>query len=61
MHRLRADGEVLEFSHHALIDCPLERHDEGGKALQRLPAPCHEFRLVPARRVLDVNFAFVTE
>src|SRR3954466_4437500 len=40
--------EVGEFLDHALIDRPLERHDQRRQVLHRLPAPADEFGLVRA-------------
>src|SRR5262245_36295685 len=40
--------ECDELLHHALIDRPLERNDQLGKVLHRLPAPADKLRLVPA-------------
>ena len=51
--------ELREFLHHPLVDLPLERHDQVGKLLHRLPAPFDEFRLVAAGRMRDVDLAVV--
>src|SRR3981189_384183 len=40
-----ATGEPGKFLHHALIDRALERNDQVGKILHRLPAPADELRL----------------
>src|SRR5260363_71120 len=49
-------GEGGEFLDHALIDRPLERHDQRRQVLHRLPAPADEFGLVDAAaRTLDVD------
>src|SRR5260221_2182751 len=47
--------EAGKFLHHALIDRPLERHDQSRKILHRLPAPADEFRLVAAAGAHDVD------
>ena len=49
--------QTSEFLHHALVDRALERHDEGGQVGDRLPAPGHEFGLVPAAGMRDVDLA----
>src|ERR1700721_2296452 len=51
-----AARELGKFLHHALIDRPLERHDQLGKILHRLPAPGDEFRLVAAAGTGAVDF-----
>ena len=44
--------ELRERLHDPLVDLALERHDQVGKILHRLPAPVDEFRLVAAARSL---------
>src|ERR1700688_5035222 len=51
-----AAREPGKFLHHALIDRPLERNDQFGEVLHRLPAPVDEFRLVTAAGAADVDF-----
>ena len=51
--------EIREFPDHALIDRPLERDDQVGQVLHRLPAPLDEFRLVCRRGAGDVDLALV--
>src|SRR5258708_25060464 len=51
----RNDGVTLvarepgKFLHHALVDRPLERNDQIGQILHRLPTPTDDLRLVTAR------------
>src|ERR1700744_3791871 len=52
-------GELGKFLHHALIDRPLERHDQIGKILHRLPAPFDELGLVAAAGARGVDFVIV--
>jgi len=40
--------EISEFLYHPLVDRALERHDQLGKILHRLPTPLDEFGLVAA-------------
>src|SRR5262249_34073791 len=47
--------KLPELLHDALIDLALERHDQFGKILHRLPAPAHEFGLVAAGGARDVD------
>src|SRR6185312_15457779 len=49
-------GELSKLLDHPLIDRALERHDQFGKVLHRLPAPLDEFRLVAAAGARDVDF-----
>src|ERR1700756_5357179 len=44
-----------EFLDHALIDRALERHDQPGEVLHRLPAPADELGLVPAAGACDID------
>src|ERR1043166_4557933 len=53
-------GEMPELLDHPLVGLALERHDQVGKILHRLPAPRDEFRLVAARGVLNVDLAVVS-
>ena len=48
-----------EFLHHPLVDRPLERDDELGQILHRLPAPLDEFRLVTGGRVRGLTGALL--
>src|SRR5882672_6996275 len=50
-----AAGELREFLDHALVDRALERNDQVGKILHRLPAPADELGLVTAAGALDVD------
>src|SRR6266404_1802014 len=54
-----AAREAGKFLHHALIDRPLERDDQLGKILHRLPAPGDELRLVAAAGTGDVDFGIL--
>src|SRR5258708_29583413 len=47
--------EAGKFLHHALIDRPLERHDQFREILHRLPAPADEFGLVAAAGARDID------
>src|ERR1700692_2548720 len=51
-----AAREPGKFLHHALIDRPLERNDQVGEILHRLPAPADELRLVAAAGARDIDF-----
>src|ERR1700737_3589654 len=60
----RNDGITLtarepgKFLHHALVDRALERNDQVGKILHRLPAPADELRLVAAG-ARDIDFGIL--
>src|ERR1700738_973409 len=53
-----ATGEPGKFLHHALVDRALERNDQVGKILHRLPAPADELRLVAAG-ARDIDFGIL--
>src|SRR5262249_17631756 len=53
----RVPGEFLKLLHHLLVDRPLEWHDQVDDVRQLLPTPLHEFRVVAAGGVRDVDFA----
>src|SRR5450432_3178144 len=55
-----ATGEPGKFLHHALVDRPLERHDQVGKIFHRLPAPVDELRLVAAAGARHIDFGIRT-
>src|SRR5260221_12522730 len=49
--------EFRKFLHHALVTGRLERTDQLGKFLHRLPPPAHEFRFVAAAAgTRDIDF-----
>src|SRR5258706_8641996 len=50
-----AAREPGKFLHHALVDRPLERTDQIGEFLHRLPTPTHDLRLVPPARARDID------
>src|ERR1700733_3893609 len=52
-------GELRKFLHHALIDRPLERHDQIREIFHRLPAPFDELGLVAAAGAGDIDFLVV--
>src|SRR5262249_46121745 len=56
----RVPGKFLELLHYLLVDRPLERHDQVDDVGQLLPAPLHEFRIVAAGGVRDVDFAVLS-
>src|SRR5262245_30655066 len=51
--------QLRELLHHPLVHRPLERHDELRDLLQSLPAPGHEFRLVAASGMRDVDLGLL--
>jgi len=51
-----AAREVGKFLHHALVNRPLEWHDQIGKILHRLPTPRDELGLVAAAGAGDIEF-----
>src|SRR4051812_13130317 len=48
--------EPGKFLDHPFVDRPLERDDQLGKVLHRLPAPVDEFSLVAAAGIRHVDF-----
>src|SRR4051794_6915476 len=52
-------GEPGKLLHHALIDRALERDDQVGKILHRLPSPADELRLVAAAGALHIDLGVV--
>src|ERR1700688_396681 len=54
-----AAREAGKFLHHALIDRPLERDDQLGKILHRLPAPGDELCLVAAAGTGDIDLGIL--
>src|SRR3979490_308707 len=59
-HPKLAARQLRKFLHHALVDRPLERHDQVGKILHRLPAPADELRLVAAAGAGDIDLGVLT-
>src|SRR5277367_2980755 len=54
-HAKLAPRKADKFLHDAFIDRPLERHDQLGKILHRLPAPIDELGLVAVAGIGDVD------
>src|SRR5438105_5224730 len=52
-------GEMTEFGDDALVDLAFEGHDELRELAHLRPPPLHEFRLVAAARMLDVDLGIV--
>ena len=52
-------ARTSRIPHHPLVGLPLERHHQVRQFGHRHPAPGDEFRLVPAGRIGDVDFAVV--
>src|SRR5882757_7946693 len=51
--------EIGKFLHHPFIDRPLERHDQLGEILHRLPAPVDELGLVAAAGARDIDLGIL--